>query len=570
MKQSLNAVICALNSQYIHSSLAPWCLLAGVNAYCEKGITAQVIEGTINENIEGVAQRIVEQNPRAVGFCCYIWNIAATKRLIRLVKSRLPDTVVILGGPEVSYNAGAVLQEELLVSYVISGEGEKSFAMLLNALNSGKYTENIPGLCYRGGDGLVIADPYIPEEEPPTPFTSDYFNALKGRIAYLETSRGCPYSCAFCLSGRCGNVRFFDLERAKREMLLLANSGAQTVKLVDRTFNANRKRSNELFRFIIEHYGTEIPSGVCFHFELAGDLLDDETIRLLSATPVGAMQLEIGLQSFYDKTLDAVHRRTDVERLKRNIAQLVENGNMHIHIDLIAGLPYENLSRFAQSFNTAYSLRPNMLQLGFLKLLYGAPMREQPEAFPCSYSPEPPYEVTETPWLSQQELQQLHRTEDALERLSNSGRFRRTLEYVFMQSGLPPFELFRGFGEYASKKGTERISLDDYTALAYEYFSGLDGIDKTALRDAMACDRLATNSTGRLPAVLRVPDASLKEVVRQLENGEETRSQKGIKRGVAILYSENCVVYADYIGRNPVTGEYPLTKISLKSLYKDE
>jgi radical SAM superfamily enzyme YgiQ (UPF0313 family) len=566
MEKLWNAVICALNSQYIHSSLAPWCLLAGVNTYGKKEITAQVIEGTINENIEKVAQRIVAQNPQAVGFCCYIWNITATKRLIRLVKDRLPDTVVILGGPEVSYNAGDVLREEPLVSYVISGEGEKPFALLLNALSSGESTENLPGVCYRSGNGFVTADPYTPEEEPPTPYTPDYFDALKGRIAYLETSRGCPYSCAFCLSGRCGNVRFFDLERAKKEMLLLANSGAQTVKLVDRTFNANRKRSNELFRFIIEHYGKEIPKGVCFHFELAGDLLDEETLRLLSTAPVGAMQLEIGLQSFYHKTLEAVHRKTDVERLKRNIVRLITNGNMHIHIDLIAGLPYENLDRFAQSFNTAYSLQPNMLQLGFLKLLYGAPMREQPEAFPCSYSPEPPYEVTETPWLSQQELQQLHRTEDALERLSNSGRFRRTLEYVFRQSNLSPFELFTQFGEYASKKGTERISLDDYTALAYEYFSGLEGVDKTALRDVMVCDRLATNSTGRLPAVLRVSDPSLKNIVRQLESGEKTHAQKGIKRGVALLYSEHCAVYADYIGRNPVTGEYPLTKIPLESL----
>lgn len=567
MENRWNTVICALNSQYIHSSLAPWCLLAGVNAYGQSGITAQVIEGTINDNMENVAQRIIAQNPRAVGFCCYIWNITATQKLIRLVKDRLPDTVVILGGPEVSYNAEAVLREEPLVNYIISGEGEKPFALLLNALYSGENTENIPGVCSRCEDGVIISEPYIPQDEPPTPYTPEYFHALNGRIAYLETSRGCPYSCAFCLSGRCGNVRFFDLERAKKEMLLLANSGAQTVKLVDRTFNANRKRSNELFQFIIKHYGKEIPAGVCFHFEIAGDLLDDETLRLLSTAPVGAMQLEIGLQSFYDKTLEAIHRKTDVEHLKRNIVRLVANGNMHIHIDLIAGLPYEDLNRFAQSFNTAYVLRPNMLQLGFLKLLYGAPMREQPEAFPCSYSPEPPYEVTETPWLSRQELQQLHRMEDALERLFNSGRFRRTLEYVLKQSDLSPFELFSKFGEYASEQETEHISLDDYTALAYEYFGGLAGVDKKVLRDVMVCDRLATNSTGRLPAVLRVPDSSLKTVVRQLANGEKTRALKGVKRGVALLYSERCAVYADYVGRNPVTGEYPLTKIPLESLH---
>ena len=190
------------------------------------------------------------------------------------------------------------------------------------------------------------------------------------------------------------------------------------------------------------------------------------------------MQLEIGLQSFNGKTLAEINRKTDVERLKYNIERVVANDNMHIHIDLIAGLPYEDFNSFAQSFNIAYALKPNMLQLGFLKLLYGAPMREKPEEFPCSYSQNPPYEVTRTPWLSPEELLRLHRTEDALERLSNSGRFRRTLEYLLKQSGQTPFELFSAFGEYAASKGTEKIPLDDYTTLVFEYFSGLKGIDK--------------------------------------------------------------------------------------------
>ncbi|HEX3038252.1 MAG TPA: DUF4080 domain-containing protein [Oscillospiraceae bacterium] len=565
MNSPLSAAICILNSKYIHSSLAPWCLLAGVDAYCEKGITAQVIEGTINEKMENVAQRILEQKPQVISFCCYIWNITETKQLVQLIKSELPNTVIILGGPEVSYHAEEVLREETLVSYVISGEGEEPFALLLNAIQKGAEPQNIPGVCYRSGSQTVIAPPCTPTNEPPSPYTQAYFNALKGRIAYLETSRGCPYSCAFCLSGRCGNARFYNMERAKKELLLLANSGTQTVKLVDRTFNANRKRAKELFRFIIENYGKAIPKGVCFHFELAGDILDDETIDLLATAPLGAMQLEIGLQSFNPKTLAAINRKTDVERLKANISRLVANANMHIHIDLIAGLPYEDFKSFSQSFNIAYALKPNMLQLGFLKLLYGAPMREQPEDYPCEYQKTPPYEVTSTPWLSAQELINLHCIEDALERLSNSGRFPRTLSYLLEQGEQSPFELFYQFGLFCAQKGTENIPLDAYNALAFDYFSTQKGIDKAVLRDTMVCDRLATNASGKLPSVLRVKDPALKQAVLFLEQNEETRSQKGVKRGVALLYSENCAVYADYKEKNPITGEYPLVKVKIET-----
>ncbi len=563
MHEKLNAVICVLNSKYIHSSLAPWCLLAGVETYGGSKVGAQVVEGTINEKVEAVAQRIIERKPHAVGFCCYIWNVAQTKKLIQLVKEALPDCIVILGGPEISYNAEEVLEENPFVQYVISGEGERPFALLLHALQSGGNVYGIPGLCYREGGRMVVAEPNTPQNDPPSPYTEKYLHALKGRIAYLETSRGCPYSCAFCLSGRCGSARFFDLERAKRELLLLANSGTQTVKLVDRTFNANRKRAIELFRFVIQNYEKEIPEGVCFHFEIAGDILDNETIELLAAAPVGAIQLEIGMQSFNPKTLSAINRKTDVERLKKNIRRLTERANMHIHIDLIAGLPHEGWDSFAESFNTAYSLNSNMLQLGFLKLLHGAPMREEPEIYPCRFSCQPPYEVTDTPWLTEEELQRLHRMEDAVERLHNSGRFRRTLEYVLQQSEGEPFDLFDRFGEFTAGKDTAGISLDDYSALVFDYFSCQTGIDKAVLRDKMVCDRLATNSSGRLPPVLYRKDPVLRDVIRKWEQRADNQTQFKVRKSYAVLYSENCAVCAEYRNRNPITGEYPLSKINM-------
>ena len=567
MAQPLTAVICVLNSKYIHSSLAPWCLLAGVGAYCEKGITARVVEGTINEPLERVAQRIVAQNPQVIGFCCYIWNITATKLLVQLVKELLPSAVIVLGGPEVSYNAEAVLVHEPLVDFIISGEGELPFALLLNAIYNNAQVRDIPGLCRRSGDTILASPPNTPVQEPPSPYTQGYLAALSGRIAYLETSRGCPYSCAFCLSGRCGGVRFYGLLRAKQELVLLANSGTQTVKLVDRTFNANPKRAYALFSFIIENYATVIPRGVCFHFEIAGDILDSQTIDLLATAPVGAIQLEIGLQSFHSETLDAIHRKTDVKRLTSNIRRLLAGGNMHIHIDLIAGLPLEDFITFAESFNTAYALKPNMLQLGFLKLLHGAQMREDREEYPCEYSNIPPYEVTSTPWLSQCELKTLHNIEDAVERLYNSGRFRRTLEYLLTQTGLPPFALLGGFGAFCAMKTIEKMPLDDYTALVYEYFGSQKSVDKTALRDEMVCDRLATNSTGRLPKVLCTGDSALKTAIKQLAASPLTCPKQGVKRGVALLYGQGCIAYVDYKDKTPITGEYPLHKLPAAALF---
>jgi len=566
MEHALKAVICVLNSKYIHSSLAPWYLAAAAEERCSVGIEVKVIEGTINESPDSVVSRIIEAAPRVIGFSCYIWNISETKRLIRLVKEKLPDAVIILGGPEVSYNAEDVLREEPLIDYIISGEGELPFAGLLDSIVLGKTAGDIPGLCYRKEGRIVTGAPNTSAEVPVNPYTETYIASLKGRIAYLETSRGCPYSCAFCLSGRCGGVRFFPTDRAKRDMLKLANSGAKTVKLVDRTFNAGKKRAAELFQFIIDSYGTEIPNGVCFHFEVAGDIIDAETLSILSKAPAGSIQLEIGLQSFNIKTLTAINRKTDVERLKANIARLTDMGNIHIHIDLIAGLPYEDLSSFEKSFNTAYELRPHMLQLGFLKMLHGSSMREDPDRFPCDYDSEPPYEVTSTPWLSRENIEMLHRTENALERLYNSGRFRRTLQYIIKQTGQTPFRLFTDFGVYAADKLDPGLPLDDFTSLAYSYFSGLGGIDPAVLRDQMVCDRLATNSSGRLPAILRIQDANLKKAVKALETSKDLLMRQGIKRGYAILYTENCLVYAEYRDEDPVTGEYQLYRYPLTML----
>lgn len=564
MTRPFSAALCALNAKYVHSSLAPWCLLAGVRAFAPQ-INAHVVEGTVNEPPETVLERIADGAPDVVTFSCYLWNIRQTLALAEQLKRRLPGVCIVLGGPEVSYCAADVLNENPAVDFVLSGEGETSLPALLSCLGQGKTpsADEVPGLCTREH----TAPPCVLSGEVPSPYTPEYFKALNRRIAYLETSRGCPFTCAFCLSGRCGTPRYFNLEGVYQNILALANSGAQTVKLIDRTFNANPRHANAILRFLLSHYGKEIPAGVCFHFEIAGDILTEETMALLAQMPAGAVQLEIGMQSFCEKTLDAVRRKTNTEKLKANIRRLVAMGNMHIHIDLIAGLPYEDVPTFAESFNTAYALGADMLQMGFLKLLHGAAMREEPQNFPCEFRKEPPYEVISTPWLTAEELAMLHGVEDALERMVNSGRFHRTAAYLMERTGLSPFAFFQTMGKAAQKAGvgSHGVPLDEYTAFLLETAPRLwQSVTREALRDVMVCDRLESNATGRLPLCLHIADPALGQTVKRLAALHPPRS--GVRRGAAILYTERQAVYVDYENKNPKTGRFALRRVDLDAL----
>ncbi|MDO5601593.1 MAG: DUF4080 domain-containing protein [Oscillospiraceae bacterium] len=559
----LDAAICCLSAKYVHASLAPWCLLAGVRAYAP-GLRVKVVESTVNRPLEETAKTLEALAPRAVAFCCYIWNIGALKKLLPEVRRRLPGAAIVLGGPEVSYRPVEALAELPEADYILCGEGEKPFPLFLKALRGEGAFSEVPGLCAKGDS--TAPTPYIGEDEPPSPYTREYFEALGGRIAYLETSRGCPYRCAFCLSGRCGGVRFFSLQRAKSEMLALAQSGAQTVKLVDRTFNCNRARAKELWRFVIDQQGKGVPPGVCFHFEIAGDILDEESIEILNAAPPGSIQLEIGMQSFYPPTLEAVRRRTDCARLCENIRRLVKPGNLHIHIDLIAGLPYEGLAEFRESFDTGYQLGSHMLQLGFLKLLPGSELREKAEEYGLEYEQEAPYEVTRTRWLDETELALLHGVEAAAERLCNSGRFLRTLTYVLGQSGLSPFCLFEGLAKAAGCAAG--VSLDAYTALAKSYFETLPGVEPERLRDELVLDRLASAPGGRLPPCLYKKDPRLKKAALWLQAGAWPR-KRGMMRGIALLYGRGALAAVDYDPalRNPVTGRWPVKLFTGEEIY---
>ena len=572
-------VLSVLNAKYVHASPAPWCLAGGIKAYApELYRRVCIVDATVNQPSADVLERIVATAPAVVGFSCYIWNIDATLALCAALKQELPRVITVLGGPEVSYCAKDVLRNNRQVDYILAGEGEESLPAFLRAVFARDKSELLPeqtqqmiaGLCGRCADGTAYESaPCVLSGAVPSPLTAGYAEAVQGRIAYFETSRGCPYSCAFCLSGRCGTSRFFALDTVLQDLLHLANSGTRTIKFVDRTFNANAVHANKILQFILAHYGKEIPQGICFHFEIAGDILREEAFALLAQMPAGAVQLEIGMQSFCEKTLEAVNRKTDTTILQANIQRLVAMGNMHIHIDLIAGLPYENLTVFAESFNKGYALGAQMLQLGFLKLLHGSAMRSQPQAYPCKFDENAPYEVRTTPWLLARDFDLLRHTEKAVERVYNSGRFRLTVDYVLRAGDQTPFEFYTGLGIKAHKAGVQwSTSLDDYTAVLQEYCVSLYNVDDETLRDTLVRDRLSTNSTGRLPPCLYRQDAQMAKVVKCLSANPATAPQKGVRRGVALLYAANAVCWTDYAPaeKNPVTGRWVLHEMPLDTI----
>ena len=542
----MRVLLCALNSKYIHSSLAVWYLSAAVRG-C-KDIDCQVYEATINEKEDKIFDDIQSYSADLIAFSTYIWNKEMVLRLAERM-SRASRAKILLGGPEVSYNACELMEKYSFIDYIISGEGEEPFYKLCNGYDE----EEIEGLIYKKCGGVCENQSKSPQNDPPNPYTEEYLNRLNGRITYIETSRGCPNRCAFCLSGRCGGVRFFDLENSKRNILLLAKSGTQTVKFVDRTFNADRKRACYIWEFIISEYGNKIPKGVCFHFEIDGALVDEKTIEVLKKAPSGLFQFEIGLQSFNPSTLKAVNRRPNLEKLTENIKQIIGLGNIHTHIDLIIGLPYEALESFKVSFDKAYRLKAHMLQVGFLKLLHGSEIREN-DAYKCEFSDTPPYEIKSNQWLSANELDKLHLFEDVFERMYNSRRFALTCEYLDTLFG-SPYEMYKCFSDYILQNGNEK-TLDGFTKQIYDYFSTFSFVDKSALRDKMAIDRLATNRMGCLPEFLKVHSLKIKETLNLLEKNADTKRPYGIKRAATVLLTENKLAYVDYDRCDYVTNRF--------------
>lgn len=447
----MKILLTAINAKYIHSNLAVYDLKAYSSDYDEHVILR---EYTINQPKDEILKDIYSSGADVVCFSCYIWNISFVRELIRDLVKILPKTAFWAGGPEVSYDAEKFLTEMPEMTGVMVGEGEKTFHDLLEFYIDGKDSlEEISGIAYRTGDKIIHNGWRELMDLSAIPFVYEHLEKFENRIIYYESSRGCPFSCSYCLSSIDKKLRFRDLELVKKELQFFLDHRVPQVKFVDRTFNCKHEHAMTIWKYILEH-----DNGVTnFHFEISADLLREEEMELMSQMRPGLIQLEIGVQSTNPETIRAIHRHMDLKKLEHCVNRVHSFRNIHQHLDLIAGLPYEDYDTFHQSFNDVYQMKPDQLQLGFLKVLKGSLMQKEAEGYGIVYKEKEPYEVLSTNWLTYGEVLKLKMVESMVEVYYNSGQFWHTLEY------LVPFEkdaftFYEKLGSFYEKKGYSEIS----------------------------------------------------------------------------------------------------------------
>lgn len=447
----MKILLAACNAKYIHSNLAVYDLKAYSSDYDEHVILR---EYTINQPKDEILKDIYSSGADVVCFSCYIWNISFVRELIRDLVKILPKTAFWAGGPEVSYDAERFLTEMPEMTGVMVGEGEKTFHDLLEFYIDGKDSlEEISGIAYRTGDKIIHNGWRELMDLSAIPFVYEHLEKFENRIIYYESSRGCPFSCSYCLSSIDKKLRFRDLELVKKELQFFLDHRVPQVKFVDRTFNCKHEHAMTIWKYILEH-----DNGVTnFHFEISADLLREEEMELMSQMRPGLIQLEIGVQSTNPETIRAIHRHMDLKKLEHCVNRVHSFRNIHQHLDLIAGLPYEDYDTFHQSFNDVYQMKPDQLQLGFLKVLKGSLMQKEAEVYGIVYKEKEPYEVLSTNWLTYGEVLKLKMVENMVEVYYNSGQFWHTLEY------LVPFEkdaftFYEKLGSFYEKKGYSEIS----------------------------------------------------------------------------------------------------------------
>ena len=447
----MKILLAACNAKYIHSNLAVYDLKAYSSDYDEHVILR---EYTINQPKDEILKDIYSSGADVVCFSCYIWNISFVRELIRDLVKVLPKTAFWAGGPEVSYDAEKFLTEMPEMTGVMVGEGEKTFHDLLELYIDGKGSlEEISGIAYRSGDKIIHNGWRELMDLSTIPFVYEHLEEFENRIIYYESSRGCPFSCSYCLSSIDKKLRFRDLELVKKELQFFLDHRVPQVKFVDRTFNCKHEHAMTIWKYSLEH-----DNGVTnFHFEISADLLREEEMELMSQMRPGLIQLEIGVQSTNPETIRAIHRHMDLKKLEYCVNRVHSFRNIHQHLDLIAGLPYEDYNTFHQSFNDVYQMKPDQLQLGFLKVLKGSLMQKEAEGYGIVYKEKEPYEVLSTNWLTYGEVLKLKMVESMVEVYYNSGQFWHTLEYL-VPLEKDAFTFYEKLGSYYEKKGYSEIS----------------------------------------------------------------------------------------------------------------
>ena len=447
----MKILLAACNAKYIHSNLAVYDLKAYSSDY-DKEVLLR--EYTINQPKDEILKDIYGSGADVVCFSCYIWNISFVRELIRDLAKILPETAFWAGGPEVSYDAEKFLTEMPEMTGVLVGEGEKTFHDLLEYYIDGKGSlGEIRGIAYRDGEEIRHNGWRELMNLSEIPFVYQHLEEFENRIIYYESSRGCPFSCSYCLSSIDKKLRFRDLELVKKELQFFLDHKVPQVKFVDRTFNCKHEHAMAIWKYILEH-----DNGVTnFHFEVSADLLRDEEMDLMAKMRPGLIQLEIGVQSTNPETIRAIHRHMDLDKLKRCVDRVHSFRNIHQHLDLIAGLPYEDYDTFHRSFNDVYQMKPDQLQLGFLKVLKGSLMQGEAEKYGIVHKEKEPYEVLSTNWLPYGDVLKLKAVESMVEVYYNSGQFQHTLEYL-VPLAKDAFTFYESLGAFYEKKGYSEIS----------------------------------------------------------------------------------------------------------------
>lgn len=556
-----NIVLAAINAKYIHSNLAIHSLRAYAVQAEEEMQAIQIREYTINQPFADILKDIYKSQPGFLGLSCYIWNRSLVDSLLVEIRKILPETWIWVGGPEVTYDAVRYLEDHPAVDGVIRGEGEASLLGLLRHFQAGNPVDellSVPGLTLRHGEDICDTGSreLLDMDELPFPYY-DLWD-FENRIIYYESSRGCPFSCSYCLSSLDKKLRFRNLELVKKELLFFIEQKVPQVKFVDRTFNCDRQRALEIWRFLAEH-----DQGVTnFHFEIGADLLGSEEIACMRGMRPGLIQLEIGVQSTNPDTIREIHRRTDLAKLRSNVEQIRQGRNIHQHLDLIAGLPCEGYESFSQSFDQVYRMHPQQIQLGFLKVLKGSRMERMAESYGCVYMDREPYEVLKTKWISYEEILALKRVEEMVEIYYNSGQFCRTLallEGMFSS----PFALYQSLGDFYEEKGYGGIShsrLHRYDVLL-EFLESWGreqaGPSREALIEAMTVDLYSRENLKSRPAWMKGQEPWQKSIRAYIR-------REGLPKTVHIEVLSREILFFDYRYRDPLTNN--VRAVSLTSL----
>lgn len=548
----MKILLVACNAKYIHSNLAVYDLQAYASDYADHIVLK---EYTINQQKDDIMRDIYLEHPDVVCVSCYIWNLSFVKELMADLIKILPGADFWAGGPEVSYDAEKFLTENSEFKGVMVGEGEETFKEL-----AGYYVKKNPqdlkdmtGICYRDGDQIIHNGWRQIMDLSSIPFIYKDLSEFKNRIIYYESSRGCPFSCSYCLSSIDKKLRFRDTETVKKELQFFIDNKVPQVKFVDRTFNCKHDHAMAIWKYINEH-----DNGVTnFHFEISADLLREEELQEMSTMRPGLIQLEIGVQSTNPDTIKAIHRTMDFEKLKGIVDRIHSFGNIHQHLDLIAGLPYEDYDSFRHSFNDVYALKPQQLQLGFLKVLKGSHMMEMCREYGIVYKTQEPYEVLSTKWLDYDHVLKLKTVENMVEVYYNSGQFQNTLEYL--EKFFPDaFSIYERLGSFYMEKGYGDVShtrMRRYEILL-EFLEDVPEISMDQVKDQMVYDLYLRENLKSRPGFAR----DQKPFERQV--WDFRKREKVAKNAHVEVFADGKVLLFDYADRDPLTNNAHVTDVT--------